>query len=203
MYIFSKLRDIFKITWHVMASKIERHFLLWVLHDDLKKNSDPSKNPVITAGDFNVCPRPVLDEWNPKQEYTNFDWKLKKTLTETFDLPETHITSEVREAIKKLDDLGMKDVFCERFPEEKVDTYWDYFKNAFSDKRGLRIDLVLASGVVAKSLESIEVDTHERTPEKILKKENKNLIEKYKDGKGKFVKPSDHTPLVASFNWSS
>ena len=62
---------------------------------------------------------------------------------------------------------------------------------------------MLASDVVAKSLESIEVDMHERTPEKMLEKENKDLIEKYKDAKGKFVKPSDHTPLVASFNWSN
>ena len=115
------------------------------LHDDLQKNSEPSKNPVITAGDFNVCPRPVLDEWDPEQEYTNFDWKLKKTLTEQFPLPETHVSPEMRRAIKKLDDLGMKDVFCERFPKEKADTYWDYFKNAFSDKRGLRIDLVSVS----------------------------------------------------------
>ena len=102
--------------------------------------------------------RKVLDEWDPEQEYTNFDWKLKKTLTEQFPLPETHVSPEMRRAIKKLDDLGMKDVFCERFPKEKADTYWDYFKNAFSDKRGLRIDLVLASGVLAKSLESIEVN---------------------------------------------
>ena len=172
------------------------------LHDDLKKNSDPSKNHVITAGDFNVCPRPIIDEWDPKEEYTNFDWKSKKTLTETFDLPETHITSEVRGAIKKLDALGMKDVFCERFPEEKADTFWEYPKNAFRDKRGLRIDLVLASGVVAESLNSIEVDMRERTPEKILEKENKGLLEKYKDAKGKFVKPSDHAPLAASFDWS-
>jgi len=62
---------------------------------------------------------------------------------------------------------------------------------------------VLASDVVAKSLESIEVDMCERTPEKMLEKENKDLVEKYKDAKGKFVKPSDHAPLVASFNWSN
>ena len=122
-------------------------------------------------------------------------------MTETFDLPETHVTSDARAAIKKLDDLGMKDVFCERFPEEKADTFWEYPKNAFRDKRGLRIDLVLASDAVAKSLESIEVDMCERTPEKML--ENKDLIQKYKDAKGKFVKPSDHAPLVASFNWSN
>ena len=40
------------------------------------------------------------------------------------------------------------------------------------------------------------------TREKILEKENKDLLEKYKDAKGKFVKPSDHAPLVASFDWS-
>ena len=43
------------------------------LYEDLKKNADPDKTPVITAGDFNVCPRPVIDEWDPKQEYKNFD----------------------------------------------------------------------------------------------------------------------------------
>ena len=156
------------------------------LHDDLKKNSDPSKNPVVIAGDFNVCPRPVLDEWDPKQEYTNFDWKSKKTLTETFDLPETHVTPEARGALKKLDDLGMKDVFRERFPEEKADTFWEYPKNAFRDKRGLRIDLVLASDVVAKSLESIEVDMHERTPEKMLE-----FVKKFKDAALELDKAQD------------
>ena len=171
------------------------------LYEDLKKNADPDKTPVITAGDFNVCPRPVIDEWDPKQEYKNFDWKLKKTLTETFDLPETHITKEVRGALKKLDELGMKDVFCERFPEDKSDTFWEYPKNAFRDKRGLRIDLVLASKVLTKSLKSVEVHTHECMPEKMLKEENKDLIEKYKDAKGEFVKPSDHAPLAASFDW--
>ena len=171
------------------------------LYEDLKKNADPDKTPVITAGDFNVCPRPVIDEWDPKQEYKNFDWKLKKTLTETFDLPETHITKEVRGALKKLDELGMKDVFCERFPEDKSDTFWEYPKNAFRDKRGLRIDLVLASKVLTKSLKSVEVHTHECMPEKMLKEENKDLIEKYRDAKGEFVKPSDHAPLAASFDW--
>ena len=47
------------------------------------------------------------------------------------------------------------------------------------------------------------MDMQERTPEKMLEKENKDLIEKYKDAKGKFVKPSDHAPLVAAFNWSN
>jgi len=171
------------------------------LHEDLKKNSDPEKKPVVAAGDFNVCPRPVLDEWDPKKEYKNFDWKLKKTITETFDLPETHITQEAREALKKLDEIGMKDVYSERFPEEKADTFWEYPKNAFRDKRGLRIDLVLASKVLSKSLKSIEVHAHECMPEKILKEENKEQIEKYKDPKGEFVKPSDHAPLVAVFDW--
>ena len=35
-----------------------------------------------------------------------------------------------------------------------------------------------------------------------IEKENKDLLDKYKDAKGKFVKPSDHAPLVASFDWS-
>ena len=54
---------------------------------------------------------------------------------------------------------------------------------------------------MTKSLKSVEVHTHECMPEKMLKEENKDLIEKYKDAKGEFVKPSDHAPLAASFDW--
>ena len=50
-------------------------------------------------------------------------------------------------------------------------------------------------------IKSIEVHAHECMPEKILKEENKEQIEKYKDPKGEFVKPSDHAPLVAVFDW--
>ncbi len=60
-------------------------------------------------------------------------------------------------------------------------TYWDYTAGAFHKGWGLRIDLALGSVPVASRMTSVEVDRNERKPTA---------------GEGK---PSDHSPVVVSF----
>ncbi len=62
---------------------------------------------------------------------------------------QTHVTPPEREALASLEALGLHDVVRDRWPSERVFTYWDYQAGIFHQDLGMRIDLVLASGPVA------------------------------------------------------
>jgi exodeoxyribonuclease-3 len=57
-------------------------------------------------------------------------------------------------------------------------TFWDYFRQAFKNNRGIRIDHFLLSPVLVDRLESCEIDKEPRTQEK----------------------PSDHTPIIVTLS---
>jgi exodeoxyribonuclease-3 len=56
----------------------------------------------------------------------------------------THVTGPERAALAELQALGLRDVVRDRWPEERVFTYWDYRAGMFHRDLGMRIDLVLA-----------------------------------------------------------
>jgi len=87
---------------------------------------------------------------------------------------QTHVTAPERAALAELQSLGLRDVVRERWPDERVFTYWDYRAGMFHQDLGMRIDLVLASGSVADRVRAAWVDRHARK------------------GKG----PSDHAPVI-------
>jgi len=87
---------------------------------------------------------------------------------------QTHVTAPERAALAELQSLGLRDVVRERWPNERVFTYWDYRAGMFHQDLGMRIDLVLASGSVADRVRAAWVDRHARK------------------GKG----PSDHAPVI-------
>ncbi|HEX5620242.1 MAG TPA: exodeoxyribonuclease III [Solirubrobacteraceae bacterium] len=87
---------------------------------------------------------------------------------------QTHVTAPERAALAELQSLGLRDVVRERWPNERVFTYWDYRAGMFHQDLGMRIDLVLASGSVADRVKAAWVDRHARK------------------GKG----PSDHAPVI-------
>jgi exodeoxyribonuclease-3 len=51
-------------------------------------------------------------------------------------------------------------------PDERVYTFWDYFRNAYARNAGLRIDHLLLTPDLAKRLKRAEVDTDVRGWEK-------------------------------------
>ena len=57
---------------------------------------------------------------------------------------QTHVTPPERAALAELQALGLRDVVRERWPAERVFTYWDYRAGMFHRDLGMRIDLVLA-----------------------------------------------------------
>ena len=62
---------------------------------------------------------------------------------------QTHVTAPERAALAGLQALGLRDVVRDRWPGERVFTYWDYRAGMFHRDLGMRIDLVLASDPVA------------------------------------------------------
>ena len=82
-----------------------------------------------------------------------------------------------REALQKIQQLGLADPFRLFDQEEQSYSWWDYRAAGFRRNRGLRIDLVLASKSLADSCRACTIDKEPRRLER----------------------PSDHTPVMADF----
>jgi exodeoxyribonuclease-3 len=109
----------------------------------LKKGS-----PVILAGDYNVIPT-EQDAYKPER------W-----LDDALFLPES------REAYRQLIAQGWTDALRTLYPEEKIYTFWDYYRSAFARNAGIRIDHLLLSPDLAGSLIAAGVDRDVRALEK-------------------------------------
>jgi exodeoxyribonuclease-3 len=96
--------------------------------------------PVVLAGDYNVVPTD-FDIYNPRS------W-LKDAL----------LQPESRERYQKLLDQGWIDAIRERFPKERIYTFWDYFRRHWDTNSGLRIDHLLLSPLIRGRLEDAGVD---------------------------------------------
>ena len=91
---------------------------------------------------------------------------------------QTHVTPPERAALADLTKLGLHDVVRERWPNERVFTYWDYRAGMFHQDLGMRIDLVLAGAPVAERVRAAWVDRQARK------------------GSG----PSDHAPVIVDLD---
>jgi exodeoxyribonuclease-3 len=90
----------------------------------------------------------------------------------------THVTPAERAALAALAELGLRDVVRERWPEERLFTYWDYRAGMFHKDLGMRIDLILASAGVAGRVRAAWVDRQAR----------------------KGTGPSDHAPVIVDLD---
>lgn len=106
------------------------------------------KTPVILVGDFNVMPT-ELDVYKPER------W-----VNDALFRPET------RAAFQTLLQQGWTDAIRTLYPDEKIYTFWDYFRNAYARNAGLRIDHFLLSPELKGKLASGGVDTQVRGWEK-------------------------------------
>jgi exodeoxyribonuclease-3 len=92
---------------------------------------------------------------------------------------QTHVTAPEREALAQLEAAhGLRDVVRDRWPGERVFTYWDYRAGMFHQDLGMRIDLVLASDPVADRVKAAWIDRQARK------------------GSG----PSDHAPVMVDLD---
>jgi exodeoxyribonuclease-3 len=90
----------------------------------------------------------------------------------------THVTPPEREALAELEAVGLNDVVRDRWPEERVFSYWDYRAGMFHKDLGMRIDLILAGDPVAERVKAAWIDR------------------KARKGKG----PSDHAPVIVDLD---
>jgi exodeoxyribonuclease-3 len=91
---------------------------------------------------------------------------------------QTHVTAPERAALAELQARGLHDVVRDRWPTERVFTYWDYRAGMFHQDLGMRIDLVLATDAVASRVRAAWVDRQAR----------------------KGSKPSDHAPVIVDLD---
>lgn len=89
-----------------------------------------------------------------------------------------HVSEPERAALRELLGTGLIDTFRLFEQPPGVFSWWDYRMGAFRRNHGLRIDLVLASKMLAGRCSACEVDRTPRTWER----------------------PSDHAPVVATFD---
>jgi exodeoxyribonuclease-3 len=120
----------------------------------------PDAERTVVLGDINIAPTDA-DVFDP-EAYVG----------------QTHVTPPERAALADLESVGLHDVVRDRWPDERVFTYWDYRAGMFHQDCGMRIDLVLAGDAVAERVKAAWVDRHARK------------------GKG----PSDHAPVIVDLD---
>lgn len=110
------------------------------------------------------------------------DVNIAPTDDDVFDpeayVGQTHVTAPERAALAELQGVGLRDVVRERWPDQRVFTYWDYRAGMFHQDLGMRIDLILASATVADRAQAAWVDR------------------KARKGRG----PSDHAPVIVDLD---
>ena len=119
---------------------------------------DPQR-PVIWLGDLNVAPEPI-DVYHPDRRVNDVDFHI-----------------DARNAYKEAVSWGLVDVFRKLHPDRVQYTYWDYFRNAYKNNWGWRIDHILATPPLAELCRQCDVDIQPREA----------------------ADPSDHTVVWAEF----
>jgi exodeoxyribonuclease III len=121
-------------------------------------------------------------EAGPEATIVCGDMNIAPTDEDVFDpdayVGQTHVTPPEREALAELQAVGLRDVVRDRWPGERVFTYWDYRAGMFHQDLGMRIDLVLASEPVAERVKAAWIDRQARK------------------GSG----PSDHAPVMVDLD---
>lgn len=133
-------------------------------YDTLVEHYANSAHPNrILCGDFNIVPTP-FDSWQGDKG----------------DGGVFH-TKEERQRLQAVMDLGLHDLFREKYPEEQQFSWWDYRGGAFHRKQGLRIDFLLGTESLIPAIEDVVIDREYR---------------KKQDG----LTASDHAPVYVDLN---
>lgn len=154
--------------------------LAWL--DSLTAWTQAVEGPLVVAGDFNVAPHDC-DVWNPKAWLGRThvsDAERERIAALCGERPHVGDTAaDTTTANGRLVDLW-RSTHREAL-EAGVDgdghTWWNYRSGGYERRQGLRIDLILASGDLAASLQGVTIDHETRGG----------------------PAPSDHAPLVAAF----
>ena len=138
-----------------------RYKLAWLaaLRDAVSAESTAGES-LLVCGDMNIAPADA-DVFDPEAY-----------------IGQTHVTAPERAALASLQAAGLHDVVRDRWPDERIFTYWDYRAGMFHQDLGMRIDLLLASDPVADRVKAAWVDREAR----------------------KGTGPSDHAPVIVDLD---
>ena len=125
----------------------------------IKIEQEKYKN-IIILGDFNIAPE-------DRDVYDAEKWG-----------EEVLCSPKERAALSDIFNLGFCDVFRRFEQAEKLFSWWDYRAAGFRRNAGVRIDLILATKILASKCIGSSIDREPRTWER----------------------PSDHTPVIAEFD---
>lgn len=100
--------------------------------------------PVVLAGDYNIIPTD-LDAHKPER------W-----------LDDALFQPEPRAQYVRLAGQGWTDALRRLHPDERLFTFWDYWRNAFARNAGIRIDHLLLNPAAAARLRAAGVDREAR-----------------------------------------
>jgi exodeoxyribonuclease III len=153
-----RVHSVYVPNGRVPDSEHYRYKLAWLaaLRDVLISGAEAT----IVCGDMNIAPTDA-DVFDP-EAYAG----------------QTHVTPPERAALAELQALGLHDVVRERWPTDRVFTYWDYRAGMFPKDLGMRIDLVLAADPVVERVRAAWVDRYAR----------------------KGTRPSDHAPVIVDLD---
>jgi exodeoxyribonuclease-3 len=153
-----RVHSVYVPNGRVPESEHYRYKLAWL--GALREMVGGDPDAAMVCGDMNIAPADI-DVFDP-EAYVG----------------QTHVTPPERAALAELLDLGLRDVVRDRWPTERVFTYWDYRAGMFHQDLGMRIDLVLASATVATRVRAAWVDRQAR----------------------KGTRPSDHAPVIVDLD---
>ncbi|WP_049464034.1 exodeoxyribonuclease III [Stenotrophomonas indicatrix] len=105
-------------------------------------------HPALLLGDFNVIP-------DDEDVYDPASWRRDALMQ-----------PEVRDAFQRLLAQGWTDALRTVHGDQRIYTFWDYFRQHAERDRGLRIDHLLLNPVLAKGLQDAGVDRWVRLQEK-------------------------------------
>jgi exodeoxyribonuclease III len=108
-----------------------------------EQHLDPA-TPAVWLGDLNVAPEPI-DVYHPDRRVNDVDFHI-----------------DARNAYKQVVNWGWVDVFRKLHPDRVQYTYWDYFRNAYGNNWGWRIDHILATEPLASRCTAADVDVMPR-----------------------------------------
>ncbi len=120
----------------------------------LGETASPDR-PVALCGDFNIAPED-RDVWDPAA----FEGA-------------THVSRAERDALADIEAWGLVDAFRRVHSADRLFSWWDYRGGDFHSHRGMRIDLILVTEVLARNTTFALIDRQAR----------------------KGQKPSDHAPV--------
>lgn len=100
-----------------------------------------SGHPAVLAGDFNVVPTDF-------DIYDTRSWRKNALLQ-----------PEPRAQYQRLLAQGWTDALRAHHPNERIFTFWDYFRDHWARNAGLRLDHVLLNAELAPALQNAGVDT--------------------------------------------